>query len=119
MVLGGFGGSSAAAASSPDAESASSPRLSSSFEPPAHTSAADSRSHLIVRIPKLFDWYRNDFGKSSENLLMWISAHHSDWMARCQISDYLSARAAIVETERFCWDYDCTSFMPPVRGSYL
>jgi hypothetical protein len=40
-------------------------------------------------------------------------------MARCQISDYLSARAAIVETERFCWDYDCTSFMPPVRGSYL
>jgi hypothetical protein len=50
--------------------------LSTSFEPPAHTSSADSNSRLIVRIPKLFDWYRNDFGKSSENILQWIAQHH-------------------------------------------
>jgi hypothetical protein len=102
-----------------EAEPVTSVKLSSSFEPPAHTSAADSRSQLVVRIPKLFDWYRPDFGKSSENLLQWIAQHHPDWMARCQISDYLSARATIVETSRFNWDYDCQSFIPTVRGSVL
>jgi hypothetical protein len=81
-----------------EAEPVTSVKLSSSFEPPAHTSAADSRSQLVVRIPKLFDWYRPDFGKSSENL---------------------SARATIVETSRFNWDYDCQSFIPTVRGSVL
>lgn len=49
---------------------------SSSFQVSSHTATGDSWAVLRVTVPKLFDWYRNDFGKSSQNVLKWIATHH-------------------------------------------
>ena len=84
----------------------------------AHLAPGDSWSCLRVSIPKIFDWYRNDFGKSSENILKWIADHHSDVYVQSQILDFLGARSATLEISRYVWQYDGSVFSPSIRGSF-
>ena len=44
--------------------------LSSAYEPSSHQASGDSWTLLRVYVPKLFDWYRNDFGTSSSSDLL-------------------------------------------------
>lgn len=61
---------------------------------------------LHARLPKLFEWYRGDFGKTSENVLLWLAEHHWDWIIKSKVADFTYARAFKVLFEPYNWDTD-------------
>jgi hypothetical protein len=68
-----------------------------------------SRPKLQVHLPKIFEWYRGDFGKTHANILLWIADHHWDWIVKSKLADFTYARAFQVIFKEFDWSTDISS----------
>ena len=70
---------------------------------------------LHMTVPEVFDWYRGDFGKTKENVQLWIADHHYDWLIKSRIADFTYAQSVKLIYREYDWAFDPLSAEAVVR----